>query len=94
MNNKYFYPALFHKEGNGGFWVSFPDVPECLTRGDDMAAAYEMAVAALGLALEDRIKENDIPQCTSIDALVVDEGSYPVIVEFDLLEYRRRNSSN
>ena len=26
---KLFYPAIFHKEDDG-FWVSFPDFPECL----------------------------------------------------------------
>lgn len=93
MKNKFFYPALFHKEENGGFWVSFPDVPECLTRGDNMENAYEMAADALGLALEDRIKEDDIPHATSIDELPAEEGAYPVIIEFDLLEYRRKYSS-
>ena len=37
MKNKYFYPAYFHKAEEGGFWISFPDIPECLTQGDDMA---------------------------------------------------------
>ena len=92
MNDKFFYPALFHKEDGGGFWVSFPDIPECLTQGTDMAQAYEMAVDALGLALEDRIKENNIPAPTSIDFLVVAENSYPVIIEFDLLEYKKKHS--
>ena len=48
--NKLFYPAIFHKDEENGFWVSFPDFPECLTEGDDMEKAYEMAVDALGLA--------------------------------------------
>ena len=93
MNNKFFYPALFHKEAEGGFWVSFPDIPECLTQGTDMSQAYEMAVDALGLALEDRIKENNVPVPTSIDFLVIAENSYPVIIEFDLLEYKKKHSS-
>lgn len=57
--NKLFYPALFHKAEEGGFWVSFPDLPECLTQGDDMTQAYEMAVDALGLALTCREKEHE-----------------------------------
>ena len=28
---KLFYPAIFHEAEEGGFWVSFPDLPECLT---------------------------------------------------------------
>ena len=93
MNDKFFYPALFHKEDDGGFWVSFPDIPECLTQGTDMSQAYEMAVDALGLALADRIKENNVPVPTSIDFLVIAENSYPVIIEFDLLEYKKKHSS-
>lgn len=49
--NKLFYPALFHKAQEGGFWGSFPDIPKCLTQGDDMEQVYEMSVDALGLAL-------------------------------------------
>ena len=93
MNDKFFYPALFHKEDGGGFWVSFPDIPECLTQGTDMSHAYEMAVDALGLALADRMKENNVPVPTSIDFLVIAENSYPVIIEFDLLEYKKKHSS-
>ena len=51
---KLFYPALFHKSEEGGFWISFPDFPECFTEGDDMKQAYEMTVEALGLALVNR----------------------------------------
>lgn len=93
MLTKYFYTALFHKEENGGFWVSFPDFPECLTRGDNMSDAYEMAVDALGLALEDRIKENNVPDATFIDAIEIEANAYPVIIEFDLLEYKRKHCS-
>lgn len=25
MENRFFYPAIFHKAEEGGFWVSFPD---------------------------------------------------------------------
>ena len=54
--NKLFYPAIFHREGDG-FWVTFPDFPECFTEGDNMEAAYEMAVDALGLAITSRKSE-------------------------------------
>ena len=60
--NKLFYPSIFHIAEEGGFWVTFPDLPECMTQGDDMQNAYEMAVDALGLALTSRKQEHqDIP---------------------------------
>ena len=48
---KLFYPAIFHKAEEGGFWITFPYIPECMTQGDDMQQSYEMAVEALGLVL-------------------------------------------
>ena len=91
--NKLFYPAVFHKAEEGGFWVSFPDLPECLTEGDDMQQAYEMAVEALGLALVGRKEEKEeIPQPTEIDRVEVDDGTL-VIVEFDMLEYQKKHNS-
>ena len=44
---KLFYPAVFHKAEEGGVWISFPDLPECMTQGDDLQEAYEMAADAL-----------------------------------------------
>ena len=35
--NKLFYPAVFHKAEEGGFWISFPDIPECFTQGEDIS---------------------------------------------------------
>lgn len=91
--NKLFYPAVFHKAEEGGFWVSFPDVPECLTEGEDMTQAYEMAVDALGLALSDRLaNKEDIPEITEADNIEVDDGVL-VIVEFDMMQYKKKHNN-
>ena len=91
--NKLFYPAVFHKAEEGGFWVSFPDFPECFTEGDDITQAYEMAVEALGLALVNREEEKEeIPAPAEIDKLDLEDGTL-VIVEFDMLEYQKRHNS-
>ena len=37
--NKLFYPAIFHVTEEGGFWITFPDLPECMTQGDNMQEA-------------------------------------------------------
>lgn len=47
----YVYPALFQPESDGGFLVTFPDIPEAITQGDDLADARASASDALGLAL-------------------------------------------
>ena len=90
---KLFYPALFHKSEEGGFWISFPDFPECFTEGDDMKQAYEMTVEALGLALVKRKEEKEeIPDPSDLDKIQNEDGTI-VIVEFDMLEYQRKHNS-
>ena len=91
--NKLFYPAIFHKDEGNGFWVSFPDFPECLTEGDDMEKAYEMAVDALGLAISCRKREGYIiPSATRLDEINAEDGII-VIVEFDMLEYQKKHNA-
>jgi len=48
----YAYAAVFEPtEREGGFVVTFPDVPEATTEGEDMADARRQAADALGAAL-------------------------------------------
>ncbi len=90
--NKLFYPAVFHREGDG-FWVSFPDFPECFTEGDNMETAYEMAVEALGLAITSRKAERqEIPTASWPDEVLVEDGVL-IVVEFDMLEYCKKHNS-
>ena len=91
---KMFYPALFHKAEEGGFWVSFPDIPECLTQGDDMTQAYEMAIEALGLALVCREEEHQpFPVMSDPTRINLEPDSFIVVAEFDMLAYKKRTSS-
>ena len=93
MNRLVFYPAIFHKAEEGGFWISFTDLPECLTEGNDMTQAYEMAVNALGLALTSREIENEpIPEPSAPSDIIVEKDSFLVVVEFDILAYKKRTS--
>ena len=90
--NRLFYPAVFHKEDDG-FWISFPDFPECFTEGDDMQQAYEMAVDALGLAITSRQKEKEeIPVPTDISEIEENDG-FIVVLEFDMLAYLKKHNS-
>ena len=74
---KLFYPAVFHIAEEGGYWVTFPDFPECLTQGENMQEAYDMAIDALGLILTDDINNHkELPE--------------PSIIPYDYLEYNRK----
>lgn len=91
--DRMFYPAIFHKAEEGGFWVTFPDIPECMTQGEDMQQAYEMAFDALGLSLITMEAEGEaFPSPSKPDEVQVDDGIL-VVIEFNLAEYRRKNCS-
>lgn len=51
MPSPFVFPALIEAGEKGGLTVTFPDVPEAITQGDDEADALAMAEEALGLAL-------------------------------------------
>lgn len=91
--DRLFYPAVFHEAEEGGFWVSFPDIPECLTEGDNMQEAYEMAFDALGLCITDKMKCGEqIPEASKPNDIKAEDGTI-VVIEFDLAEYRRKYNS-
>lgn len=91
---KLFYPAIFHFAEEGGFWISFPDFPECFTQGDNMQQAYEMASDALDLAITSLLDEQStLPSPTPPYKIVAKEKEVGVIIEFDLLAYKKRTNS-
>lgn len=92
--NKLFYPALFHKAAEGGFWVTFPDFPECFSQGESMNEAYEMAVSALGLCITELLQEKSpLPNASEPNITAEEPDASLVIISFDLNEYRRKNNS-
>lgn len=92
--NSYFYPAIFHSDKNGGYWISFPDFPECFTQGESIEESYKMAVEAIGLCIDEKIKkQEELPPASSPIDYTVDNGDFSCVIEFDLAEYRRKHNS-
>jgi antitoxin HicB len=58
------YPATFFPEDDGkGFRVRFPDLPEALTGGDDLADTFVQAADCLAEAIASRIaRADEIPR--------------------------------
>jgi antitoxin HicB len=64
MTHEFAYPVtLTHDEADGGFVVTFADLPEAITQGNDSADALFQAVDALEEAIAGRIRRGDpIPE--------------------------------
>lgn len=92
--NRFFYPAIFHNDEAGGYWISFPDFPECMTQGQSIEDAYKMAVEAIGLCIDDRLSLNqELPKASTPIDYSVDNGDFSCLIEFDLLQYRKTHNS-
>lgn len=87
---KYYYKAIFEKEEEGGFTVTFPDVEEVVTYGANLQEAVEMAKECLGMCLETRQQDYGIiPQATTID-VDCPKNAFVMLVEFDTIEYNKK----
>ena len=87
---KYVYPAIFTKEAEGGYSVSFPDVKGCYTQGETLTEALEMAEDALGLMLctyEDKKIEIAVP--TDIHDIHVESNQTVSLVLCDTVKIRK-----
>ena len=89
---KYVYPAVFEPE-DGLYNVTFPDLPNCYTCGDDLADAMYMAEDALGGWLS-RAEENgaDIPDASTNKSIALAPDAIVTLILADTEAYRRNHS--
>lgn len=80
VKEKYTFPAIFFKDGDG-IGVHFPDLPGCLTCADDENEALQYAEEALGgwiLSQEDMNVK--IPEPTPFHGIKTEHGEAVVMV--------------
>jgi predicted RNase H-like HicB family nuclease len=69
------YIAILVPEDKGGYSVFFPDVPGCVTQGEDMTEAQEMAADALSLWMEVAVEEDfTLPIARPLEAIKADKA--------------------
>lgn len=85
----YKYYALFEPNEKGAIHVTFPDIPECDTYGEDMIDAFEMAEDAISgylFVAEDEKKKLKSP--SSVKDIKLSEGSSLVLIEVNTDDFR------
>lgn len=86
---KYIYPAVFAKEENG-YSVSFPDLENVVTCGDDLEDALEMAEDALSLMLVDMENNSEyIPKASAVKDIKTGPDEFVTLIRCDTDRYRR-----
>ena len=66
------YPAIFHPEEGGGYFIEFPDVQGAYTgiNENDIAYGLLMAEEVLGMVLADYIENNEtLPKASELNSI-------------------------
>jgi antitoxin HicB len=82
----YQYMATVEEDPDGGFLVTFADVPEAITAGDTLEESMDNAREALGLALRGILQDDrDLPRPEARDgvpvAVAADEAAKLAVVQ-------------
>ena len=90
---KLIYPACFYPCEEGGYTVVFPDLPGCITEGDTISEAVDMAIdAASGWLLTEAQVNRPLPQPSDIKKVVPNEyeNGFVSLISVDLDEYSKK----
>jgi len=91
LSMMHIYPARFEPAEEGGFNITFPDLPGAITCGDNLKEAMYMAQDCLGGFLWAMEEDGDtFPNASEINSLTADDnGTFYSLISVDLVEYKR-----
>ena len=82
---EYVYPAIFHKNDDGSYTITYPDLPGCISEGKDLGNAMYMAESALTQWLEYLIdKKKEIPKASMLGTLEVVEDEFANLIRANI----------
>jgi predicted RNase H-like HicB family nuclease len=94
--DKHVYPAVFDPDERGpeyGYTVTFPDLPGCITEGNSLEEALNMAQEALQLHLYGMEADGDeIPKPTPPEKIKAPVGAFVTLVQAMMPLVRERMS--
>lgn len=86
--DKFVFPAIFEPGEKKGYVVTFPDLPGCLTEGDNLQEAHLMAKEALELHLYGMEEEGEpIPEPSLPSNIKLTDGAF-----LSMIVGQRRNA--
>ena len=90
------YPAFFYKWTDGdGYTAEVPDLPGCVSEGDDLAEAIAMITdAASGWVLDELEDGKRPPQASKIEDIRPDDGGFVSVIVLDMEAYAEKYGKN
>ena len=86
---KYVYAAIFEAADEGGYAVSFPDLPGCHSQGETLYEALAMAQSALTQWIEYLTdKKVTLPPASEIEDIKHDDSGFINFIHADIKDTR------
>jgi len=91
---KYVYPAIFKLLNDGKYFIKVPDLPGCVTEGNSLPDALDMAADAIAMWLCDAEDNNEvIPAASNVFDVKHESDEFVNIIPVDTIEYRALNDN-
>jgi len=85
------YIAIVHKDPDSDFGVSFPDFPGCVTAGQNIDEAKDIAQEAITLHIQGMLEDGEkLPIPSKLEDIIAD-SDFSDAVAIWLLVFLRRN---
>ncbi|MCI9456204.1 MAG: hypothetical protein HFE44_04390 [Oscillospiraceae bacterium] len=86
---EYVYPALFHKNDDNSYTITYPDLPGCISEGKSLENALYMAESALTQWMEYLSdSKQPIPDSTPMQEVAVESGEFVNLIRTDVKDNR------
>lgn len=86
---EYVYPAVFHKNDDNSYTITYPDIPGCVSEGKSLENALYMAQAALTQWMEYLIETKEAaPAASHIQKISVAQNEFVNLVRTDIKDNR------
>lgn len=86
---EFIYPAVFHKNNDKSFTVTFPDLPGCITEGKSLGSAMKMAQSALTQWIDYLNDEKEpLPVASSYTSLKAADDEIISFIQADIRDTR------
>ncbi len=88
---KLIYPAIFTPNDQSGYTVEVPNLPGCITEGDDLAESIAMAEdAASGWILGELEDGKTFPPPSSLNSVTTSDDSFKSLITVDIDSYSEK----
>lgn len=79
---EYIYPAIFEKNNDGSYTITFPDLLGCISEGKSLSNALDMAQSALTQWIKYlQAEKESIPDPSDINAIKLLENQFVSLVQ-------------